>query len=42
MGHKFLPMLSSMQDIEIGMIIALSHISGISPIEIDRLIMLVR
>ena len=41
-GQQFLPMLMSLPGIRIGMIIALFHISGISPVEIDRLKMLVR
>ena len=41
-GHQFLPMLLSLPDFRIGMIIAVCHISGICPVEIDRLKMLVR
>ena len=41
-GRKFLPMLLSLPGFRIGMIIALYHISGICPVEIDRLKMLVR
>ena len=41
-GRQFLPMLLSLPDYRIGMIIALCHISGICPVEIDRLKMLVR
>ena len=41
-GRKFLPMLLSLPGFRIGMIFALCHISGISPVEIDRLKMLVR
>ena len=37
-GRQFLPMLSSLQ----GPRIALCHISGVCPVEIDRLKMLVR
>ena len=40
-GRQFLPMLS-LPGFRIGMIIALCHISGICPVEIDRLKMLVR
>ena len=40
-GRQFLPMLLSMPGFMIGMIIALCHISGICPVEIDRLKMLV-
>ena len=36
-GRQFLPMLSSIPGFCIGMIIALCHISGICPVEIDRL-----
>ena len=39
--RQFLPMLS-LPGFRIGMIIALCHISGICPVEIDRLKMLVR
>ena len=38
----FLPMFLSLPGSRIGMIIALCHISGICPVEIDRLKMLVR
>ena len=41
-GRQFLPMLLSLPGLRIGMIIALCHISGICPVEIDRLKMLVR
>ena len=41
-GRQFLPMLLSLPGVRIGMIIALCHISGICPVEIDRLKMLVR
>ena len=41
-GRQFLPMLLSLTGFLIGMIIALCHISGICPVEIDRLKMLVR
>ena len=41
-GRQFLPMLLSLPGLRIGMIIALCHISGICPVEIDRLNMLVR
>ena len=41
-GRQFLPMLLSLPGFRIGMIIALYHISGICPVEIDRLKMLVR
>ena len=41
-GSQFLPMLLSLPGFRIGMIIALCHISGICPVEIDRLKMLVR
>ena len=41
-GRQFLPMLLSLPGFRFGMIIALCHISGISPVEIDRLKMLVR
>ena len=40
-GRQFLPMLS-LPGFTIGMIIALCHISGICPVVIDRLKMLVR
>ena len=40
--RQFLPMLSYLPGFRIGMIIALCHISGICPVEIDRLKMLVR
>ena len=42
MERQFLPMLSSLPGSRIGMNIALCHISGICPVEIDRLKMLVR
>ena len=41
-GRQFLPMLLSLPGFRIGMIIALCYISGICPVEIDRLKMLVR
>ena len=41
-GRQLLPMLFSLPGFRIGMIIALCHISGICPVEIDRLKMLVR
>ena len=41
-GRLLLPMLSSLLGIRIGMTIALSHISCICPVEIDRFRMLVR
>ena len=41
-GRQFLPMLFSLPVFMIGMIIALCHISGICPVEIDKLKMLVR
>ena len=41
-GRQFLPMLLSLPGFRIGMIIALCHISGVCPVEIDRLKMLVR
>ena len=41
-GRHFFPMLLSLPGIRIGMIIALCHISGICPVEIDILKMLVR
>ena len=43
-GHSRLigPMLLSLPGFRIGMIIALCHISGICPVEIDKLKMLVR
>ena len=41
-GRQFLPMLMSVSGTRIGMIIALSNISGICPVEIDRIKMLVR
>ena len=41
-GRQFLPMLLSLPGFRIGMIIALCHIAGICPVEIDRLKMLVR
>ena len=40
--RQFMPMLLSMSGFMIGMIIALCHISGICPVEIVRLKMLVR
>ena len=40
--RQFLPMLLSLLGFRIGMIIALCHISGICPVEIDRLKVLVR
>ena len=40
--RQFLPMWLSLSGFRIGMIIALCHISGICPIEIDRLKVLVR
>ena len=42
MGRQFLWTLSTLPDYRIRMIIALYHISGICPVEIDRLKMLVR
>ena len=41
-GCQFMPMSLSLPGLRNGMIIALSHISGICPVEIDRLKMLVR
>ena len=41
-GHHFLTMLLFLPSFTIGMIIDLCHISGICPVEIDRLKMLVR
>ena len=41
-GRQFLPMLLSLPAIRIEMIIALCHLSGICPVEIDRMKMLVR
>ena len=41
-GRQFMPMLLSLPGFRIEMIIALCHISGICPIEIDRLKMVVR
>ena len=41
-GRQFLPMLLSLPGFRIGMIIALCHISGICPVEIGKLKMLVR
>ena len=41
-GRQFLPMLLSLSAFSIGMTMALRHISVISPVEIDRLKMLVR
>ena len=41
-GRQFLSILLSLPCFRIGMIIALCHISGICPVEIDRLKMLVR
>ena len=40
-GRQFLPMMLSLPGIRIGMIIALCHISGICPVGIDGLKMLV-
>ena len=42
MARQFSPMVSSLPDLRIGMIIVLSHISGICPVEIDRSKMVVR
>ena len=42
MGRQFMPLLSSLPGLWIGMIISLCHITGICPVEIDRLKMLVR
>ena len=42
MGCMFLLMLLYLPGIRIGMIIASFHISGICPVEIDRLKMIVR
>ena len=42
MGRNFLPMLLSSPGFRIGMIMALRHFSGICPVEIDILMMLVR
>ena len=39
-GRQFLPMLLSLPGFRIGMIIALCHISGICPVEMDSLKML--
>ena len=41
-GRQIMPMLLSLHGFRIGMIIALFHITGICPVEIDRLKMLVR
>ena len=41
-GCQFLPMLMSLPGFRIGIIIALCHISGICPDDIDRLKMLAR
>ena len=41
-GHQFLPMLLSLPGFGLGMTIALCPISGICPVEIDRLKMFVR
>ena len=41
-GRQFLPMLSSLPGFWIVMVIALSHMSNICPVEIDRLKILVR
>ena len=41
-GRQFLPMLLSLPGFRIGMIIALCNISGICPVNIDRLKMLLR
>ena len=41
-GRQFMPMLLSLPGFRFGMIIALCHISGICPVEIDRLKMIVR
>ena len=41
-GCQFVPMLLSLPGVRIGMIMALYHMSGICPVEIDRLKMLVR
>ena len=41
-GRQLLQMLLSLPGFRIRMIIALCHISGICPVEIDRLKMLVR
>ena len=40
--RQFLPMLLSLPGIRIGVMIALCHISGVCPVEIDRLKTLVR
>ena len=42
MGRQFLPMLLSLPGFRIWIITDLCHISGICPVEIDRLKMLVR
>ena len=42
MGRQIIPMSSSLPDVRIRMNIALYHISGICPVEIDRLKMFVR
>ena len=41
-GRRFKPMLLSMPGFRIGMITSLCHISGICPVEVDRLKMLVK
>ena len=41
-GRQFLSMLLSLPGLRIGMIIALCYISGICPVEIERLNMLMR
>ena len=41
-GHHFLPMFLSLPDFWIRMIISLCHISGICPVEVVKLKMLVR
>ena len=41
-GRQFMPMLLSLPGLRIRMIIALCHIIGICPVEIDRSKMLVR
>ena len=41
-GRQFLPILLSLPGVRIGMIIALCHTSGIWPVDVDRLKMLVR
>ena len=42
MGRQFMPMLLSLPGLRIGMIIAFCHISGICPVETNRLKMLMR